>query len=239
MKKYLLFFITILLIIFNTKVYAACNDEELNEWVVNAKIEFVEQSTLNKKYDKEEDYTSEEDEEETVDEIEEDYAYYLYLTPYRKDIKIKVKDGEGNTGVGTYFKKYDFYGFGCYTNLEEEKYTIEIYGSDDSKCKNELLKTMTYTVPRFNRMSYFAICDDYPDQELCKTFTNETENMSESDFKKAMKDYDKEEKKKSGDIFNFGDNIISYLLFAIIPFIIITIIYFIRKRKIKKIEREK
>ena len=180
----------IIIILFMLPIYinAACNDEELLEWATNAQVSFTLSSDL-----KAEDLG---------------FSYFLSIKPMRNDIVIKVTDGNGDTVKGERFFKeetvfeeddshnetvYDFYAVGCYTNLEEETYVMEVYGGENSKCKNELLKTLHYTVPRYNRMEKDGICEKHPDHELCQTFTNITKDMTEDDFNKKMKEYENNE----------------------------------------------
>ena len=216
----------ILLILMPIIINAECKDEDLIEWATKANVEFIENMP------------------ELEDNLE--YAYFFTITPLRKDVKMEVIDVDGGKAEGKFFEynitlreeykdKEKFYGVGCYTSedLEEEKYTINIYGNENSNCKNELLKTITYTVPRYNRYKKTAICEKYPDHELCQTYTNKTKDMSESEFKKELEKYDKKESNDdvTSKLFNID---ITYIYYVIIPFVIITIIYFIRKKKIKK-----
>ena len=211
MKKYISILLVLLLIVVNTKVYASCNDEELNEWAVSVNPVF--------KLSKE------------VEEGKYEYAYFLSISPYREDVKIKVIDGK-DYSYGKMFG--DFYAVGCYTNLEEKTYTIEIYGGDSSKCKNQLLKTITYTVPRLNRMLKERVCEENPNSEYCVPFTNLTKDMTLEEFEKAVKKDAKEEKSEYHSL-----NIFIYLLYIIIPFAILTIIYNIKKTNYKKKEGNK
>ena len=137
MKKKIFILIIMIIMVFSVKVKAECNDESLNEWVTAIQAKFVLNEELDDPYP---------------------YAYFIGLTDYRDDIKIVVYDGKGNKAEGQKFEKtINFYGVGCYTNFEEETYTVNIYGNEKSKCKNELLKTVRYTVPRLNRLRKDAL----------------------------------------------------------------------------------
>ena len=230
MKKIL--FIVLLIVISFTKVDAYCNDSELNEWATKVKSKFVNSVDINAQ--------------------ELDYAYFLTIEPLRDDIKIKVTDKFGASAYGqTYEYSYDkiekvdgedevkkvtekIYGVGCYNNLEEETYKIEVYGGDNSSCKNELLKTLTYTVPRYNRMAKREICETYPEHELCKTYTNKTKNMTEQEFNKVLDEYDKEQKDKFKKDLTLIEKLLIYALYVIIPFVIVTVIYMIKIKNYKK-----
>ena len=228
MKNIYRLFIIILLML-PILVNATCNDEELNEWATSVEVTFTKSEKLN------------------VNEL--GFAYFLSIKPLRDDVIIKVTDGNGDTAEGQRFLKeeevydngdyhtekvYDFYAVGCYTNLEEEEYVVKVYGGEKSKCKNELLKTIHYTVPRYNRMEKDAMCEKYPEHELCQTYTNKTKDMTEDAFNKEMKKYEKDGDNnviKDSDLLR---ELINYALYALIPFIVITIIYFLRKRSIRK-----
>ena len=214
MKKLFLSMFVIFLFSINAFVMADCNNDELNEWATSVKGEFVENNKS--------------------DSALFNFAYFISITPLRDDVKIKVIDSTGNSGWGeTYSGSYtNVYGVGCFTNLDAEKYKIEVYGDTNSACPNKLLKTLEITVPRFNEMSKDQKCKDYPDFELCETFTNKTEFMSDAEFKEKLKEYANEENNDSLLIKVF--NIIKeYILYIIIPFIIVSIIYVLRVKVYK------
>ena len=224
MKKILL----ILLLMLCINVKAACNDEELNEWATKIETTFTISSEVN--------------------DGRFGYAYFLSVTPMREDIKIKVTDSEGGKAEGQTFtyitneetgESKTLYAVGCYNNLEEETYVIEVYGNEKSKCKNQLLKKMNYTVPRFNRYIQRGICATYPDHELCKPYTNVTKNMSQEDFDKILEEYDEKVRPEKKSILDGIKNILKYLLYIIVPFVIITILYLFKIKKYRKEERMK
>ena len=224
MKKVLL--IILLMLCINVK--AACNDEELNEWATKIETTFTISSEVN--------------------DGRFGYAYFLSVTPMREDIKIKVTDSEGGKAEGQTFtyitneetgESKTLYAVGCYNNLEEETYVIEVYGNEKSKCKNQLLKKMNYTVPRFNRYIQRGICATYPDHELCKPYTNVTKNMSQEDFDKILEEYDEKVRPEKKSILDGIKNILKYLLYIIVPFVIITILYLFKIKKYRKEERMK
>lgn len=206
-----------LVFIFCLNVNAECNNEELNEWATKVEPLFKENT-----------------ETDTLP-----YAYFLSITPYREDIKIVVYDSTGAKGNGEYYESVKLYGVGAYTNLEEETYTIEVYGGDNSACPNELLKTVKYTVPRLNRMVKSEKCVQNPDLEICKTFTNSTKDMTEEDFNKAIEKYTKGEGSSSFSFKTLLDKISDYALWIVIPLVMISLIYVIRVGKYKKAERDK
>lgn len=229
-----LFIFMVVLFSFSMIVNASCKDEDLNEWATSVEAKFIEITDLG------------------LDSSE--YAYLLTITNLRDDIKLVAYDGKNNKAVGRLltpgFKETvneetkevektpedKIQAIGCYTNAEEETYTIEVYGGSDSKCPNELLKTLKYTVPRFNRFIKDRRCQNN-DSELCKTFTNSTKDMTSVDFDKAMK----KETDHGGDSSKSGifNKILEYGLYIIIPLVIVSVIYAIRINKFKKEERDR
>ena len=197
-------------------VYADCNDEDLNEWATKVEATFTENTVLDSNISK--------------------YAYFLSITPYREDVRIVVTDGSGKKANGQYFEEVKLYGVGAFTNLEEETYTIDVYGSKGSKCEGDLLKKLTYTVPRFNRKIKDARCEGNSEIELCKTFTNSTKDMTEEEFSKEISKYVKEKGDTVSDVLSA---VISYGLFIVLPILIVGIIYFRKIRQVKKEERDR
>ena len=214
MKK--IFLCLLMIIVLTVNVKAECKSEELNEWATTAEVEFHEIKTLGLNSSK--------------------YAYVLSVAPERKDIRLVAYDGKKQKATSkslSISQEEAVIGIGCYTNLEEETYTIEVYGATGGECENDLLKTMTYTVPRFNRYIKDRRCENN-DSELCQTFTNLTENMTEAEFDKALK---QEINDTAGnDTFK---TILKYSLFVVVPLAIVSIIYVIRIGKYQKEERDK
>ena len=224
MKRVLKLIIVIISFLIVIDVKALCYDEELNEWAVEATVKFTEDTRVASPY------------AETTEDL---YAYFLSVTPEREDIKIIVTDGSGSKAEGKEYSEVGIYGVGCYTNLEEETYTIEVYGGEKSACPNELLKTLRYTVPRFNRYIKTEYCEEYPDHELCQTYTNATKDMEEEEFKETLGKYDKEIKEKELTASKVFKIIIEYGIYILVPLLVISIIYIIKISKYKREEREK
>lgn len=219
MKKLFSLLVCTLLVglVFVSNINAECDDEDLNEWATKVDVSFTENDSTDSNIAK--------------------YAYFLSITPYREDVRIVVIDGKGNKAKGEKYEEINLYGVGAFTNLEEEKYTIEVYGNEGSKCENELLKTLSYTVPRFNRKVKDARCAKHPELEICKTFTNSTKDMTEEQFNKEIDKYIEENNPTT-----FKDilmAIFGYGLFIIVPIVIVGIYYFGKISKVKKEERNR
>ncbi len=218
--------IILFIFIFCPNINALCYDEELNEWATNIEVLFQKDE---RSVAATQEITSE----------NEYFAYFLSITPIRNDIKIIVTDGSGNKAEGKEYSDVDLYGVGCFANPEEETYLIEVYGAEDSACPNDLLKTLKYTVPRFNRYIKSEYCEKYPEHELCETYTNKTKNLEEKDFNDVLGEYDRIIKEKELTTSKIFKLIIEYGMYVLIPFIIISVFYITKIIKYKKQEREK
>lgn len=222
MKKLFLFILSfVVLFSFKPLLNADCNDEDLNEWATTINGEYV----LNEK----------------GDSLAFPFAYFITINPIRDDINIKVTDA---SGVSAFAKKYEgketnVFGVGCYTNLEKETYKIQVYGGKNSACPNELLRTINVTVPRYNEMSKAQACKDNKDYELCKTFTDSTENMSEQEFSEKLDEYTNNGSTNASLLLKILSIVKEYLIYIIIPFVIVTIIYIIRVKNYKTKRGEK
>ena len=217
-------------ITFSLNVKAACNDPELNDFVEGLKIEFFAprlESDFSKEY---------------LDKIGNattaGYAYYFIFNKQEygnkkiQDVlEIEAIDGTGKPGEWKYQEPIAKYGVGGYNAVEEEIYTLRIKAVS-GKCKGQVLKSSTYTIPQFNMYVQTAYCEKYPHHELCQTFTDKTKNMNDAEFGKAMRDYEQEiinNKKTLKDLFL---KYYTYVLCVIVPFILVSIYY---KRRIKRL----
>ena len=222
MKKTIsfIFCLFIMLFAFSINVDAICENDDLNEWATKIEVKFTEVT---------QDVTYEENGETK----ETSFAYILSLNEPRDDIKIIVKDQSGATAEAKKYKLGDkeIYGVGCYTNLEEETYIMSVYGAND-KCNNELLRTLKYTVPRFNEFMKDVRCEN-SDEEICKSFTNSTKDMTDTDFNKKISPSTKSTSSK------ILDAIKEYGLFILVPLLIVNIFYFIKIKKYIQEERNR
>ena len=67
-------------------------------------------------------------------------------------------------------------------------FTMKVYGSDSSPCKDEELRTIRKQTPRYNDFANRAICQDMKDFYLCQKYTT-VENIDESMFINKVEDY--------------------------------------------------
>jgi len=109
---------------------------------------------------------------------------------------------------------------------------LEFYGSDKSKCKNQLIDTKLYSFPYYNDYSENYLCEGIEDFDLCKK-EKDTSSLSFYEFEKAVLEYKeslKEEKEDEQEenkvnIFNkLFDFLIKYYVFILYPIIVISII---------------
>lgn len=204
-------------IVFSSAIKAECNDEELNEWATTVEPLFIENKYEITHYDS-----------RTAR-----YAYFITIRPYREDIRIEATNKSGRRAKGKtyYFPSMEIYGLGAYTNLNDENYTIEIYGDKGSACEGELLKKIDFVVPGFNEKAKDARCEGVNDLEICNTFSNSTKQMSDKEFNEILNQYVEDHKETTfKDILN---SILSYGLFVVLPIVIVGLFYF-RKIKIFK-----
>ena len=223
-KKLAIFFIITFCFSYNVK--AVCYDKELNDWALNTEIKFIEfdRNLIN---------------EETGEPLKNSMqaAYILSTTVNRDDIVMKATTNKGYKLEGKYIPGHKVYGITDYTPLEKVEYEITIYGGKDSACPNEVLKVLDYEVEPFNFYFKTQKCEDYPDAPLCKQYLD-TNNITLDKFNKEMDIYieenvPKEEPKGFDAIIDF---MLNYGIYVLIPFVVISAIYLVKIRKLKKEE---
>ena len=163
MKKKLQIVLILLLVFSFTKVYATCEDEELNTFANDLKIEYKDYS----KYG----ITNEKGEQVWTGELP--YAYLLAFSETRDDIYAKaINNFDNDTIDGRMIPGYNIYAVGCQNNLTEVVYTVNVFASENSACPNELLKTVNIKVAPFNMYSLTDLCDKNPNHEYCANNSN-------------------------------------------------------------------
>ena len=232
-RAYKLFLIPIILLSLSYKTKAVCNDDDLNNWANKVSLKVVE-------YNPTIEFTKTNDIKLILDQVEA--AYLLQLTSQRKDVFVRA--------VSTYsedeLKVKDLYYYGysilAQGHLKEAIYGVNIYGSEDSACPNELLKTIKYKVPAFNGYLHTEYCEKYPNHENCGSHSD-TGDKSNDDFLKEMEDYDKKmnpDAEKDKTIWQVLYEIIrEYGFYIVVPFLIVTLIYVIKIENVKQKEKEK
>lgn len=216
MKKKLQIVLILLLVFSFTKVYATCEDEELNTFANDLKIEYKDYS----KYG----ITNEKGEQVWTGELP--YAYLLAFSETRNDIYAKaINNFDNDTIDGRMIPGYNIYAVGCQNNLTEVIYTVNVFASENSACPNELLKTVNIKVAPFNMYSLTDLCDKNPNHEYCATHVD-TSELSVDDFIKEVKITD--------NVTNDEENrLLKYIIgtFCIVVPTALIIIYFEKDRK--------
>lgn len=228
-KKILLSCLFLCLFLVNIKVDALCYDDDLNSWANKAEIQFI-------------DFNKDLINEETGKPLKETmmYAYILTTNIQNENIVIKATTSDGRKLEGMYVPGHKVYGLTDYTPKSGTKYNITVYGSKNSACANEVIKTFEYEVEKFNFYYKTEKCEKYPNAPLCEMYKN-TDDITLEEFNQRMDEYIEEvDPPKDKNLFSkFLKFMVSYGLFILIPFIIIALVYMVKIGKIKEIERKK
>lgn len=169
-------------------------------------------------------------------------AYYLTIFNLPEDLNVSIirNDTKKNVVVYSSDKKEDGVvyvdtGFAGKVKL----FTLKIR-SNDSSCKNEILKTVAVTTPMYNKFSQYNSCLENPEFSLCQQFTTvDYSEVTNSQFVEKLNEYKvqkaEEEKKQKSIIYQIGKFLSTYKWYIIIPIVIIgvalIVIYIIRRKK--------
>ncbi len=216
-KKFILFMLLFFMAGF-VRVNAECNNKELVKWsksVYIVQTDYVDKGLILDKngFYKRMDYLG--------------YSYILSLSNPRDDVLIKAVDSSGNEYSQEFFEGYDLNGIGCYNNLDDIEYTLIIYGSKDSACPGEVITRINYDVDQYNRYYKTRYCEEYPEFELCKIY-KDTASISENEFTEQIETYIEEVNKKNTTfykILGYIKKYYAYVLFAILPFLLVSLTY--------------
>ena len=219
MKKIKVLVFTLIVFLMSINVVgAACTSEEsnkLNSLAVNVKVNYEIVS------EKITDFSSEFNPPDgmSLEELE-NYPFYedvanIYIMNLTQDLYVKVHDSVSNN-ITTYtyedvkdgvinIKQKDF--------TKINNYTITVYSSDKTNCKDTKLYTTYVTIPKYNDLSEYVICEDIPEFYLCHEYTsvqttdfddfiskantyisNKNKNNNEDDNKDVVKGFFEENK---------------------------------------------
>lgn len=228
-KNLILFTVFVVFFIFDCNIDALCYDQELNDWATNVKINRI-------------DFDKDLIDETTNKPIGEkyNYAYIIALDSYRDDIVMKATSNYNDKLTAKYIPGHKVYGVMNYNVPGSIHYDITVYGSEDSACPNEVLKTFTLDLGPLNVYSKKEVCNEYPDAPMCEVY-KDTSNLTYDEFKLEMDEYIKEvESKKPLPWYKKIFKIFAeYILYLVVPFIIIAVIYTFKIEKVKREERDK
>lgn len=215
MKKIL--FILMCMFVFTYNIKAECTDSEILKWAKEAKISY-----------------------ETSENVTDpEYLYYLFIEPSRDDIEIVATRDKYSGEIKGAMQENGKYGIASYVHFEEITYTISVYMKKDAKaCAGEQILKLRKTIPQYNSYSKTAYCEQYPEAELCAVMSD-ANDLTQEEFIEQMEEYIESTTIKDNP--NKDKNLIlviifDYLIWLIVPAIVIGIIY---KFKIKKVRREK
>lgn len=215
MKKILILFFCLF---FSVSVKAECTDRDLVKWAREVEIKYA-------------------------DIVEDDLenAYYLYVSPKIENLYIEAKNDlyPGSPAYGQELPNGE-YGIASRIHFETKTYEINIYASKDAKvCPGELLVSKSISVPQYNYYNKSAFCEQFPESKLCETMSD-VNDLTTEEFEKEAQEYYEEknptEPKKQNIIITI---IFDYLVWIIIPALIIGFIYKAKIKKVRRIKNEK
>lgn len=176
-----------------------------------------------------------------------DYSTFSYYNSEEINTKIEIYNLSNNLYIevrNSYNNDKDTYKFedtnegyltfNTKTVVESINYEVKVY-TTDSSCANKVLKTMTFTTPKYNPHITSSVCKGYYDKiEYCDPFYD-IKDMDLDEFNKLVEE---EIVKIKESEMTISDYIKKYYLYALIPFSVVTGIYVTRiilvKRRKKK-----
>lgn len=228
MNKIKVLFLALALLIFIPKVSAACDDADLNDLAEKFSAGYVEDSEQKIEL-----------EDGSYQIYKKEYAYIIAFLPYSDDLKVVVNDSISNKNQEAVFnKRRGTYIIGSNIHYKEKIYTVNVYGNEKSACPNQLLKTMSFTIPPFNEYSMYSYCEDNKDEDIC-TMMKDTRNVTMTEYNSIVKE---NIEKKKVDKMNFIQKVLYYIskywIFVAVPVLLISAYYIITiivyKKKVSK-----
>ena len=242
MKKNSCYILLILLSVFITYGVKAstCSDKrilELSSLANNVNVSYQQYDKLVDEFDSE---TFVDDGDSIVKSTYPAYYLTIYNLPKELNASIIRNDTTKNVVVYESDKKEDgvVYVDTGYAG-KVKLFTIKIR-SNDSNCKNEILKTIAITTPMYNKFSTYNSCIENPDFNLCQQFTTtDYSDVTTAQFEEKLEEFkikkNEEEKWKKSLIYNIGKFISTYRWYIIIPIVILgvalIVIYIIKRKK--------
>lgn len=206
MKKGIKIGLIIPILLISSKVYAECNNNELNDWAEKVSIEYKDNLKSG------------------------DYNYLLLVSPYNELATVKVVLDDKEYLID-YDSDYKTNVIGSNIHFDEKKYIIKFYGNEKSGCNNELLRELEYKVPGYNKYSDYEYCNNNKNLEICKTNTD-NKNLSDEEFNKKIVKEEVEEKTILSFIKNYWCFVIVPIV--IVAAIYYYKVYLLKKKENKK-----
>lgn len=211
-KINLLLFTLLSILIFEPRIFAICNDEELNNLAEKLNVSLVEDIEIIGEDDKV--------------EREKKYLYLLTfgetLSGMKDKVKIEVTDNFNNKKYyATYDDFFDSYVIGSEIHFEPKIYNITVLGGDKSKCPNEKIKAFSHRVNAYNTYRDTEYCSEHLNEDVC-SIDFDSSGFNDEDFSNLVNPDKVPELGFFGKIWNF---IKSYWYFVVIPVVVISIFY--------------
>ncbi|NLC48407.1 MAG: hypothetical protein GX758_03500 [Tenericutes bacterium] len=229
MKRILLLSLIALSLFFaRTNVFAVCEDKELNDWAEDVEILF--QEDVSHLYE-----TLDENGNKVLKEYVAEYYYKLLICTPREDVTVKVTDTENTKEYNAINSDFDnSYIINSYLHFKAKTYTFKIYANDSSSCPGELLKTLKYTVPAYNKYVGTEFCEQNPNEEICQA-DYDSSKIEEEKIDKIMDSVIEKNKISSMSFFEKALYYVGkYWFYVVIPIIVVAIVYFVKIRVYKK-----
>ncbi len=234
-KRFLLLFFALMFVSLSNVKASTCSNErilELSSLANNIKVSTQKDMRVSEKTFS----------EELNEEIESTFpAFYVTIFNLPDDLNVSVTREDTHKTVYANTKNLNSDGVlyidaGFATMVKT--FTIKIR-SNDSSCKNEVLKTVTVSTPMYNLNSQYSVCKENSDFSMCKEFTTvDYSDVSQSKFDEELEKYKEEkakEEKRENSIFVKLANFISEYRWIFITAIIIAIafavVYIINRKK--------
>lgn len=210
MKKVIFLLVLILILFFESNVYAICDTTDIKRLKeVAGNVEFTYEHNV---------YGDDTD-------LESVWASVYDIVVSGVTEELVVFDGDGN-------KYYSYNNDGnVYIRTSSGKRKILIYSN---MCSGTLLRTITLDLPVFNFNSISEECkkDEFKDLDICAEFLEDKEEVIQGDeFEKYIEDVKKRQSSIFYKIKNFVVNNIIYVIIGGVIVLVIGIILFSRYRK--------
>lgn len=233
-KVFLLIFTSFCFMSFSLITNAACNDEELNKWADEAVINFIEE-TGGLVVDNIDDKITVGD----IGDTDRKYAYVLLITPDTDKVKAVVTNNlDDEKKTFKYDEDYSTLAIGSYIHFDTKKYTITLYGDENSACPGEKLKVLSYSVPSYNMYQLTDFCDKNPGEDICR-IEKDTTDITPEEFEEIIEEQEENIKIEKMSFFEkIAYYVAKYWYYVIIPIVAISLFYIFKivsyKKKVDK-----
>ena len=234
-KKILILFFALMFVSLTSAKASSCSDErilQLSSMANNVNVSMERYDKLSDEFFAEETGETEQQYFPAFDVTVYNLPSSLNIAVTREDINktiyLTTKDADEDGVV------YIDAGFATIV----KNFTIKIR-SNDSNCKNEVLKTVTVTTPMYNLKSQYEACKENGDFNMCKEFTTvDYSDVNATSFTTELNKYLDEkakEEKRANSIFYKVAKFISKYKWIFITVIVIAIafvvVYIINRKK--------